>query len=35
MPDFILCAACPAGGEHQRGQTGEWLVRCVKCGQPC
>lgn len=26
---------CKAGGDHKRGTTGEWLVRCVKCGKPC
>ncbi|AWY07249.1 hypothetical protein SEA_HENOCCUS_11 [Streptomyces phage Henoccus] len=31
----ILAGNCPAGGDHQRGTSGEWLVRCVKCGAPC
>lgn len=24
---------CPGGGEHQRGTSGEWLNRCIKCGK--
>lgn len=31
---FETLSSCPQGGEHQRGETGEWAVRCVKCGQP-
>lgn len=30
-----LFGSCPNGGDHQRGSTGEWTVRCIKCGQPC
>jgi len=32
---FGTLSACTDGGQHQRGTTGEWLVRCVKCGVPC
>lgn len=40
MNEFLRKMAAPAGdcpatgGDHQRGTTGEWAVRCVNCGQP-
>jgi len=30
-----VLAACPMGGQHERGTSGEWANRCRKCGQPC
>lgn len=32
---MITMAACPMGGQHQKGTSGEWANKCIKCGQPC
>lgn len=32
---WTLSADCPAGGQHERGTSGEWTNRCTKCGLPC
>lgn len=31
----VTMDACPAGGNHTPGTSGEWKGRCTKCGQPC
>jgi hypothetical protein len=31
----IVSGSCPAGGDHQGGTSGEWIGKCVKCGNPC
>jgi hypothetical protein len=33
VPDIL--SGCPMGGEHESGQSGEWIGKCRKCGQPC